>query len=229
MVQIELILEMQNLEHPKNESMPIHPVTRRNILQDQSLWILLLSNSATIFFALQEQWSIATVMLVYWCQSIVIGIFNFIRILELKEFSTEGFLINNQPVGPTEATKNSTAYFFLFHYGFFHVGYFVFLLSRPFSGPAGIDFIYVFLIAGIFFVNHLFSYFYNKPRDTKKQNIGNLMFYPYLRIIPMHLSIIFGSSASIALPFFLLLKTFADLGMHIVEHNVLRKGEAQNV
>jgi hypothetical protein len=51
------------------------------------------------------------------------------------------------------------------------------------------------------------------------------MFYPYARIIPMHLTISFGSLSGDALPLFLVLKTFADATMHIVEHNVLRKGE----
>ena len=53
------------------------------------------------------------------------------------------------------------------------------------------------------------------------------MFYPYARIIPMHLTIIFGSSFGGTLPLFLVLKTFADAIMHVVEHNVLRKGELQ--
>ena len=53
------------------------------------------------------------------------------------------------------------------------------------------------------------------------------MFYPYARIIPMHLTIVFGFNFGGALILFLVLKTFADVIMHIVEHNVLRKGELQ--
>lgn len=95
------------------------------------------------------------------------------------------------------------------------------------NAPNFIELKYIFLTALLFFINHLFSYFYNRPKDTKKQNIGSLMFYPYARIIPMHLTIIFGSSFGGALPLFLVLKTFADAIMHVVEHNVLRKGEEQ--
>ena len=88
------------------------------------------------------------------------------------------------------------------NYGFFHFAYLIFLLTGTFTKAYGnipnyVELKYIFLTALLFFVNHLFSYFYNRPRDTKKQNIGSLMFYPYARIIPMH----------------------------IVEHNVLRKGE----
>ena len=205
---------------------------QRNLFGDLSLWFLLLSNLATVFFATKENWNLSTIMWIYWFQSITIGFFNFIRILQLKEFSTEGFEINGQPAQPTQGTKIFTAFFFLFHYGFFHFVYMMFLLTGTFTKTYGnasnfIELKYIFLASLLFFINHLFSYFYNRPKDTKKQNIGSLMLYPYARIIPMHLTIIFGSAFGGALPFFLVLKTFADGIMHIVEHNVLRKGELQ--
>lgn len=212
--------------------MSINNQPKKKLFGDPSLWFLLLSNLVTIFFSTKEGWNLSTIMWLYWFQSITIGFFNFIRILQLKDFSTEGFKINGQPVQPTQGIKIFTAFFFLFHFGFFHFVYSIFLLTGTFtkSYGGGLDFIelkFVFLTALIFFINHLFSYFYNKPRDTKKQNIGSLMFYPYARIIPMHLTIILGSSFGGALSFFLVLKTFADGVMHVVEHNVLRKGEEQ--
>jgi len=198
---------------------------RRNLFGEPSLWFLLLSNLATIFFATKENWNLLTIMWIYWFQSITIGFFNFIRILQLKEFSTEGFEINGQPAQPTQGTKISTAFFFLFHYGFFHFVYIIRIFYGNTPNPAELK--YILLTALLFFINHLFSYFYNRPRDTKKQNIGSLMFYPYARIIPMHLTMLSGSAFVDALPLFLVLKTFADCIMHIVEHNVLRKGELQ--
>jgi hypothetical protein len=241
---------------------------QRNLFGDLSLWSLLLSNLATIFSAIKENWNLLTIMWVYWFQSITIGFFNFIRILQLKKFSTKGVEIGNQPAKPTRGTKISIAFFFLFHYGLFHVAYMMFLsfyiigmLSPKFdrmyidallnaqnlnelkyihdlnfnewryinaptiNEPNFIEWRYIYLTSLLFFINHLFSYIYNRPKDTKKQNIGSLMVYPYIRIIPMHLTIIFGPVfPNAALPFFLMLKTFADCTMHIVEHNVLRKG-----
>lgn len=51
-----------------------------------------------------------------------------------------------------------------------------------------------------------------------------MMFFPYARIIPMHLTIIFGGmlsewtfAAKTTLALFMLLKTFADVIMHVVE------------
>src|SRR3989344_8399686 len=208
--------------------------SKRNLLNDPSLWLLLFSNLVTIFFAVKEGWNISTIMWVYWFQSITIGLFNFIRILQLKDFSTEGFQINYQPVQPTQRIKIFTAFFFLFHYGGFHLIYFAILVTGKFAEFYGqnfdpIEWKLIFPVILIFFINHLYSYFYNRPRDNKKQKIGTLMFYPYVRIIPMHLTIIFGSAFAIILPFFLVLKTFADAIMHIIEHWYMSKGEEQGI
>jgi hypothetical protein len=166
-------------------------------------------------------------MFVYWIQSVVIGIFNVVRILQLKDFSTEGFSINDVPAQPTNATKIFTAGFFLFHYGFFHFVYLIFLVAGAFSGMYGNplnqnEVIYI-LVAGLSFtLTHTFSYYYNRQKDGPQTNIGLLMFYPYVRILPMHLTIIFGGLLSGVLPIFLILKTLADCTMHIVEHQKFR-------
>ncbi len=192
----------------------------RPFYQDTSLWILILTNSATIYFALSKNWSLLTIMIVYWVQSVIIGSFNFSRILSLKEFSTENFYINDKQVPPTEKTKRSTAYFFAFHYGFFHAIYASFL----FINAENVNIFYVLSGGLLFFVDHFFSFRYNRKRDEKKKrNIGTLMFFPYARIIPMHLIIVFygaflsGKGPLIA---FLGLKTVADAIMHIIEHEM---------
>lgn len=163
----------------------------------------------------------------YWIQSVTIGIFNFIRILQLEGFSVEGMRVNGQPVAPNRHTKIHTAFFFLCHYGFFHAIYATFLVSG--GMPDFIKLKFLIFTAVIFFFNHLFSYFFNRRKDTQQQNIGLLMAYPYLRIIPMHLTIIFGLFLGVALPLFLVLKTIADAVMHAVEHRLVRKGEEQQI
>ncbi|MBX9906542.1 hypothetical protein K2X96_01430 [Patescibacteria group bacterium] len=205
---------------------------QKNILSNASLWVLLLSNIIVIYIALTEGWNLTTLLWVYWFQSIVIGFFHFIRILQLQEFSTEGFKINGQPAQPTRRTKIFTAYFFLFHYGIFHIVYLIFLLTGTFTETYGeslniTESKAILYAALVFFINHLFSFFYNRPRDTKKQNIGALMFYPYARILPMHLTIILSSLFTSALLFFLVLKTFSDILMHVIEHKVIKKEEEQ--
>jgi len=115
-------------------------------------------------------------------------------------------------------------YSLLVHYGLFHAAYLAFLLSDARVGRAD----HLPLAASIlaFFLNHAFSFRYNLEGDRQKvRNIGTLMFFPYARIIPMHLTIIFGfglAKGTVPLLIFLVLKTFADLIMHAVEHAALK-------
>jgi len=198
-----------------------------SVQKDSSAIVLLLSNLLTIVLAVVFNWSLIIILWSYWLQSVIIGFFSFIKILSLQNFSTEGFKSNGRSVLPTTATKISTAFFFAFHYGFFHLVYALFLLTFSFVSQSIslTDFGFVFLSGIIFFVNHLFSFNYFKNKTQKKQNLGTVMMFPYLRIVPMHLTIIFGGfflvSATASLPilvFFLILKTIADLGMHTIEH-----------
>lgn len=179
---------------------------------------LLGSNLLVIILAIIQKWDTSTVLWVYWIQSIIIGFFQFLRILSLKKFFTENFKINGQLALPTNNTKVFTAFFFLFHYGFFHFIYAIFLFNFFTNQP--LDFTYIFSGGLIFFLNHLFSFYHNRVMDQQKtQNIGTLMFTPYARIVPMHLIIVFGAIlGQSALIIFLLLKTLADLVMHNFKH-----------
>ncbi|MBI2593474.1 hypothetical protein HYW44_02420 [Candidatus Daviesbacteria bacterium] len=191
---------------------------KKYFLFDFSTISLLFSNIIIIILAVAQKWDVATVLWVYWMQSIIIGFFQFLRILSLKNFSTENFTINNRSVEPTPGTKLYTAFFFLFHYGFFHFIYAIFLFN--FFTNKLLNFTYLFMGGFIFFLNHFFSFYHNRIVDQQKtQNIGQLIFAPYARIIPMHLIIIFGAFlGQSTLIVFLLLKTLADLVMHIFKH-----------
>ena len=193
---------------------------------DRSVVVLLLSNLVTIVLAVYQQWDVFVLMWIYWGQSVIIGYFNVHRIMDLKKFSTAGFMINDQPVKPTPETQRKTAVFFALHYGLFHLGYLVFLAADT-KVTGGFPVFYVLVCIGAFYLNHWFSYRYNQEQEQDRvPNIGNIMFFPYIRIFPMHLMIIagvsfFGGSAG-ALIVFLLLKTAADVAMHIVEHSMAR-------
>lgn len=198
---------------------------KRDFLHDRSLWLLVFSNAVTIILALWQNWSLAPIMMIYWMQSVIIGIFNFIRILQLKDFSTEGFKLHGRSVSATTFIKIYTAFFFLFHYGLFHLIYLAFLMglmATQSNGQGTIGWPYIYLTAGLFFINHLYSYIYNKPKDSGKQNIGSVMMSPYARIIPMHFTIFLSSIYGGAIIIFLLLKTIVDALMHAVEHKMIR-------
>ena len=76
---------------------------------------LIFSNLLVVFFAIVDGISANEVLWIYWSQSVIIGIFNFINMITLKEFSTEGFKQGKKQMLPTRATAISSAVFFLFH------------------------------------------------------------------------------------------------------------------
>ncbi|MGB5259245.1 MAG: DUF6498-containing protein [Gammaproteobacteria bacterium] len=204
----------------------------RQLYSDRSVTALLLSNLLTIILAVFQHWDVHVLMWIYCGQSLVIGYFNVHRILDLKEFSTQNFRMNGRPVDPTPATQRKVAAFFAFHFGFFHLAYIGFLLAETrLTGP--LPLFSVLLCILVFYINHRFSYHYNQARERDRvPNIGSIMFFPYVRIIPMHLMIItggtfFGGSQGSLLAF-LLLKTAADVVMHVIEHAMAR-GSVQHV
>jgi len=191
---------------------------------DGSVWALLAANVLALAIALHQHWPLAELMLLYWGQSVVIGVSYMLRILALEKFSTENFTINHRPVEPTPATKWKVAGFFTFHYGFFHVIYLVFILVGP-GQSVSLD-LWFWVCTAAFALNHIWSYRYNRDLDRQgTPNIGTLMFTPYLRIIPMHVTIITGGlmGSGGGLLLFGGLKTVADVLMHVVEHRRIKK------
>jgi hypothetical protein len=196
---------------------------------DKSLLVLLAANLVALAIAYASKMSLRELMLVYWIQSVVIGVASVIRIARLERFDTADLRINDRQVAETPATKRQVAAFFAVHYGFFHLIYFVFIAAGPARADAGrLAPLYVYaVLALIFAANHGYSLAHNLRRDARgRPNIGTLMFLPYARIVPMHLTIIFGgllAGSTFAFFLFGLLKTAADAVMHVVEHRVLGK------
>jgi hypothetical protein len=186
-------------------------------------------------------------MWVYWAQSVIIGIFTVLRILmlKLKVKSKSGLSIfpdmqQDQALGSLlggrqgrYAAKAMAALFFISHYGGFHFVYLIFLAALTFGNLApirGLADQQVFAFSGIliamvlFFVNHLYSFIHNFEADSKTESLGRLMSYPYMRILPMHFTLVIGITIAVivgsraALLLFLILKSFVDLMMHVKQH-----------
>jgi hypothetical protein len=196
------------------------------IAADRSVWMLLATNLFTAVLALVQQWDVSVLLWIYWGQNVVIGYFNVHRILDLDEFSTANFRMNNRPVKPTRETQKKVAWFFALHYGLFHLGYLVFLAADAEPGSAlAMASIGICIVA--FYLNHRFSYRYNQEQERGRiPNIGNIMFFPYLRVVPMHLMVILGGAlaagGAYSLLLFMALKTAADIAMHVVGHAMAR-------
>ncbi len=202
----------------------------KNLWRDSSLTVLIVSNVLSIIMAIIQNWDIGEILWVYWGQSVIIGVVNFFRIWGLKEFSTKNFKMNGRNVSATPAIKKQTAIFFAIHYGFFHAIYAVFLYTEtPLSGMESFEIFGLLALIFGFIGSHGYSYRHNLSTDFKhkKPNIGTLMFYPYCRIIPMHIIIIVGpiitSQSTLLILFFMAMKTVADAAMHMIEHHMFRK------
>jgi len=196
-------------------------------LKDKSAMSLVMANFITLLFAVIEGWSFQTLMWIYWSQNVIIGLFHFVKIISFKGTPAEGMKTD-------KTAKVGIAFFFLVHYGIFHLVYAIFLSIGFSLGRNKVKFIpeddMVFVAISIFafFVNHLYSFVYNRKRGGfTKANFGRALFAPYIRIVPMHLTIIFGGVFLMALgPYsalpiiiiFLSLKTAADVFMHSSEH-----------
>lgn len=204
--------------------MSMHAVTNSSPISSTAS--LIIANLIAINLAIYEGWNLQDLMVIYWTQSVIIGYFSYCRILDLKQFSTENFSMNGVRPPENAKTKRSVATFFALHYGIFHAAYLGFLVGNEqiFQGSG----LMLFICAVVFYVNHRYSYSYNKELDeNRKPNIGVIMFFPYARIIPMHLTIIaggsIGTSSRGALLLFLVMKTLADVIMHKIEHARWRK------
>jgi hypothetical protein len=201
-------------------------------MRDRAILGILATNAITLAVALWQGWPMLLMLWPYWLQSLVIGWYARKRILALTTFSTDGFRINGQAVEPTDATKRSTANFFALHYGFFHFGYFVFLLAISAIGefgraPTSLDLLLFAALGFGFWLSHRQSHRLNLAADTRgERNIGTLMALPYARVFPMHVTIILGAmlgGGAGALLLFTALKTVADVLMHVVEHRWLQR------
>lgn len=174
-----------------------------------SLLLLLAGNLYCIWYYQQHPNDFATVIWIYWLQSVIIGLFNFADLLTIKNFESGNFKINNAPISPTN--KGCMAWFFLLHYGGFHVGYAIFLLVDV--GIKNINKNFLLLGISAFLLESLLGFIKRKQVEQKTNlSIATIFFIPYLRVIPMHLTILIPKFTGLQPSMiFLVLKTLADV------------------
>ena len=158
--------------------------------------VLVTANTVPILAALFMGWEVFDVMLLFWLENIVIGMFNVLK------------MITAQSVDVRErAARFVLAPFFALHYGLFTAGHglFVFTLFGQgqvkitgmfdIGGLVGIVHergLYLALVALV--LSHGFSFFANylKGGEYRTVSLKTLMHQPYRRIMLLHLTIIFG-------------------------------------
>ena len=187
----------------------------QKIIRDPSFWALIFLNMFFIYQYKEDSIQYTTIIWLYWCQSVLLGIFNFFDMLTLKNASVENMTINGKPATVSQA-KGCLPVFFLFHYGIFHLVYFIFLVVDLNLSHA--DFSVLKWALLVLIINQVIYFIQNKTIYANvSRNIGTLFFTPYLRIVPMHLTILLPKFIGWApVITFLVLKTIFDVIGHLV-------------
>lgn len=195
----------------------------KKLLQDPSILLLLISNGWCMWYFSKNPDGFGTVVWIYWWQSVIIGLFNFIDIATLKNYNPGGMKINDTPIGKNQ--NGCIAAFFVMHYGIFHLVYGIFLLvSYNITSKTA-----VLLGIAAFFIESLWALRRKKIYErTNDVNIGFVMFLPYVRVIPMHLMIIIPRFLGVTPTLiFLILKALADIIFYRVSVSIYKSKAEQ--
>ncbi|MHC4216014.1 MAG: DUF6498-containing protein, partial [Planctomycetota bacterium] len=199
------------------------PLSDKTIPQfDLSAWTLGISNFIIMAWAIIDKWPLFCIMLVYWGQSVGIGVFVFLRMLFFRVVSLD------TGAGSTEVKglrKLAHGLGLICVYMIIHMLYIGFIIQMF----EVLDFSYeqfqlVVSAIGIFLLNQIFSLIYDMFGKNNTIDMNNVEEQVVFRMLPMAL-IIFGGSVTmlagiemghpITLFMFLLLKTIADVGMYV--------------
>jgi hypothetical protein len=185
-------------------------------MPDRSTQSLIAVNLINILMAIIFKWNIYDVMLVYWFQSVSIGIFTFYKLYSFpmekikKEINGDNTLeANDLAVTNPRVAKIFIAGFFAMHYGLFHLVYIIFIVGFAYSEGFPLNLIGSLAGALLFFANHFYSYLFYKGEDNNltetefgntqsstELSIADIFSKPYTRIIPIHLTIMAGGVIS---------------------------------
>ncbi len=183
---------------------------------------LIVANLVPLVGVLFFDWSLFTIMFLFWLESLVVGFFNVLKMVIVAN-------ILSVIMVP----------FFVVHYGGFMSGHlvFIFALFSPdemsFSGffpPVSLLTSHIMNVWPAFlavFLSHGISFFYNfiGKKEFRHSTPEKQMLAPYRRIFVMHFTIIFGGFLILALgaPALMLvlliaLKVASDARAHLKEH-----------
>ena len=186
-----------------------------------SFFFLLAGNLYCIWYYQNHTNGFTTVVWIYWLQSVIIGLFNFIDLLTIKNYDAADFKMNDAPL--TEKNKGCMAWFFLLHFGFFHLVYGIFLLVD--FGFLNVDRIFLLIGVAAFLLETISGFIKRKQFEEEvKLSIGTIFFLPYLRVVPMHLMILIPAFTGIkASLIFLVLKMAADIFSYMLYRFIFSK------
>lgn len=193
--------------------------------------VLVLANLVPLYGVLLLDWPVLPLIVLYWLENVIVGALNALRMLTLD------------PLDPLLwAGKLFFVPFFCMHYGMFTVGHgvFVFTLFGDEASHGGglvdldawlaqVGALGLWWPAAALLASHAFSVGWNWfwRGEFRLGSLKTLMTQPYRRIVVLHLTIIFGGGAAMALGspawalvLLLALKIAMDLRGHFSEHRV---------
>ncbi|MEA2537048.1 MAG: hypothetical protein QOF11_1282 [Chloroflexota bacterium] len=196
---------------------------------------LVVANLVPLVGVLFFGWNVWTILIVYWLENGVVGVFNVLKMWRAGGPYLPGrfqMTFNGRPA--EDASKAGLIGFFSLHYGIFWTVHGVFVLAfaagafsvesgAPTGGPSAWT-ILVALFA--LFVSHGLSYRLNYigRGEYLHTSTAGQMFAPYGRLIVLHVTIIVGAIAisttgapEAAVVILVALKTLLDLGLHFAE------------
>lgn len=199
----------------------------KRIFFDPAFLFLIAINVWCIWYYQNNPDEFNTLLFLYWGQSVLIGLFNFVDLLTIKNIIPGSMTINNSPVEDSAKTKGCAAGFFAFHYGAFHLAYGIFILIYT---RLKIDFHFVLLGLAAFSLSLVIEFMRHKQwQRNNTVNLGTMFFLPYLRIIPMHLMIMGPAFLKWeASTIFLVLKTAADVVMYLITSPMHKRDLVKN-
>jgi Family of unknown function (DUF6498) len=194
-----------------------------------STWVLLAANLIPVAGVLLWDWSVFALLALFWMENVIIGAFFALRMLCAD------------PRDPALwAAKLFMVPFFCFHYGMFTAihGVFVFSLfgGKAYS-PPGLQVLEparaaselgLWLPLAALLASHAFSFLWNYlvRGEFRRASLPVLMAKPYGRVVVLHVAIILGGIAAMALgsPVWALLVLLAlkiglDWKAHVKEHS----------
>lgn len=190
-----------------------------------SAYVLLATNLIPLVGIALHNWTVFQVLLLYWCENVVVGGFNVLRMLAAQPKSEI-----------TWAGKLFLIPFFCFHYGMFTFVHGMFVVALfgggKFGGFSGSTLLNAVRSTGLtipvaaLIASHGFSFFHNYLAGGEYQRVAlpQLMFRPYGRIVVLHLTVLLGGFLVMALGapvaaivLLVALKTAIDLGAHLRE------------
>ncbi len=183
--------------------------------------LAIVSNALILAMALINNQSITDILWVYWMQGIIVALFSYRRIKRIPSVDTEGIKTNLAKNPTPNELQHQMATILLIVVLFFHFVYAIFLLSfRTFVPELQAPSMLSLLCGAAMFAAYHFVQ-NKKAEDNDKTRVVKLAEIPVsiiVRLLPIHITIIFtgflvivfGGLFTIAIVFFVVLKTLLE-------------------